>query len=132
MAKVVIDSNAMLALLYDEPQGQAVSVFMKNCNANNVEMIMSAVNYGEVYYSALRKRGHAKAAGLYGAITAMPVKIVEIDVQSAEIAAGYKAGNRMSYAYCFTAALAKRENAVILTGDPEFKQVEKEIKILWI
>ena len=36
----------------------------------------------------------------------------------------------MAYADCFAAALAKLKNAELLTGDPEFKQVEKEIKIV--
>ncbi len=32
----------------------------------------------------------------------------------------------------FAAALAKVKNAELLTGDPEFKSVEKEIKISWL
>ena len=38
----------------------------------------------------------------------------------------------MSYADCFSAALAKQQNAELVTGDPEFKAVEKEIKINWL
>jgi ribonuclease VapC len=38
----------------------------------------------------------------------------------------------MSFADCFAAALAKRTKAVLLTGDPEFKQVEQEIMIDWL
>jgi hypothetical protein len=35
----------------------------------------------------------------------------------------------MSFADCFAAALAKQKRATLLTGDLEFKQVEKEITI---
>jgi len=38
----------------------------------------------------------------------------------------------MSYADCFAAALAKLHKAELVTGDKDFKQVESEIKILWI
>ena len=38
----------------------------------------------------------------------------------------------MAYADCFAAALAKSRNAELLTGDPEFKVVEKEIKVQWL
>jgi predicted nucleic acid-binding protein len=38
----------------------------------------------------------------------------------------------MSYADCFAAALSKQKNAELLTGDPEFKAVEKDIKIHWL
>jgi len=35
----------------------------------------------------------------------------------------------MSFADCFAAALAKQKKALLLTGDPEFKQVEQGITI---
>jgi hypothetical protein len=38
----------------------------------------------------------------------------------------------MSYADCFGAALAKIKNAEFVTGDPEFQEVENEIKIHWL
>jgi uncharacterized protein with PIN domain len=38
----------------------------------------------------------------------------------------------MSYGDCFAAALAKLRKAELITGDEEFRQMEKEIKILWI
>lgn len=38
----------------------------------------------------------------------------------------------MSYADCFAAALAKHEKAELITGDNEFKQVENEMKIIWL
>ncbi|HOW64450.1 MAG TPA: PIN domain-containing protein [Candidatus Paceibacterota bacterium] len=42
------------------------------------------------------------------------------------------ATKKMAYADCFAAALAKAENAELVTGDPEFKEVEKEIRIAWL
>jgi ribonuclease VapC len=38
----------------------------------------------------------------------------------------------MSYADCFAAALAKKRQAVLVTGDPEFKQVSDEVKVHWV
>lgn len=38
----------------------------------------------------------------------------------------------MSYADCLTAALAKLKKAELVTGDKAFRQVEGELKILWI
>jgi predicted nucleic acid-binding protein len=38
----------------------------------------------------------------------------------------------MSLADCFAAALAKERTAEIYTGDPEFRAVENEIRIVWI
>jgi len=44
----------------------------------------------------------------------------------------YKADNKMSLADAFAAALAKEKKAELVTRDPEFKSVEKEIKIRWL
>lgn len=38
----------------------------------------------------------------------------------------------LSLADAFAAALAKKLKANLVTGDPEFKAVEKEIKIDWL
>ncbi|MHB8482981.1 MAG: hypothetical protein ACYDBV_09700 [Nitrospiria bacterium] len=43
-----------------------------------------------------------------------------------------KAFHKMSLADCFCAALAKEEGAEVYTGDPEFRSVEKDIKIVWL
>jgi hypothetical protein len=43
-----------------------------------------------------------------------------------------KPTHKLAYADCFAAALAKLKNAELLTGDPEFKALEKEIKMNWL
>ena len=40
--------------------------------------------------------------------------------------------NRFSLADAFAAALAKEKKAELITGDPEFKVVAKEIAIHWL
>jgi len=39
---------------------------------------------------------------------------------------------KMSYADCYAAALAKLRRADLVTGDRDFKQVEGEMKVMWI
>ncbi len=43
-----------------------------------------------------------------------------------------KANRKMSLADCFAAALAKQRKLDLYTGDPEFRAVEKEVKVVWI
>jgi len=47
-------------------------------------------------------------------------------------AAELKSKYKMSYADCFAAALTKLRGGQLVTGDKEFKQVEREIEIYWI
>lgn len=42
------------------------------------------------------------------------------------------AGRNNSLAVAFAAALAKQHKAELVTGDPESKAVEKEIRIAWL
>jgi predicted nucleic acid-binding protein len=47
-------------------------------------------------------------------------------------AAMFKTKARMAYADCSAAALAKLRKAELVTGAPEFKQVEGETKVVWL
>jgi predicted nucleic acid-binding protein len=58
--------------------------------------------------------------------------LVEADLHLTKQAAIYKANHKMAYADAFAAGLAKIKNAHLVTGDPEFKSLEKEIGITWL
>lgn len=62
----------------------------------------------------------------------LPIDIVDADQILAEQAGELKVSHKMSLADCFAAALAKQKKAEIYTGDPEFRAVENELKIIWI
>jgi predicted nucleic acid-binding protein len=95
-------------------------------------LFMSVVNWGEIYYSVMRGVSPEMAEQKAREIAAMPIEIVAADLHQTHQAAIYKATHKMSYADCFAAALAKIKNSELLTGDPEFKALEKEIKINWL
>lgn len=50
----------------------------------------------------------------------------------AALAADFKARFKLSLADAFAAALPKSRKAELLTGDPEFKPLEKESNIHWL
>ena len=54
------------------------------------------------------------------------------DFQDVISAAPIKADYPLSFADCFSVATARREDAIILTGDPEFKKIEHLTKIGWL
>lgn len=63
---------------------------------------------------------------------ALPIEFHSASRALADIAADLKARYKLSLAASFAAALAKEKKAQLVTGDPEFKSVEKEIKINWL
>ncbi len=132
MVKIVIDSHPMIVFLNREAKHEKVKAFLKNAVKEKARMIMSAINFGEIYYVVYRAEGKAAADSLLPLISAIPIDIIPPDIDTVILAARYKAHKKMSYADCFTAALAKNTGAMILTGDPEFREVEKEIDIIRI
>jgi len=95
-------------------------------------LLLSVVNWGEVYYITLREAGRERAEAVAQLISTLPIQIILADLELTKQAAEFKAFKKMSYGDCFAAALAKLRKAELVTGDREFKQVEGEIKIHWI
>ena len=89
-------------------------------------------NWGEVYCQIARRFGEQKAQEIEQLIQTLPITLVEANKELIREAARIKATKPMAYADCFAVALARLKKAELYTGDPEFKAVEKEIKILWV
>jgi ribonuclease VapC len=132
MATKVLDSWALIAFFEDEPAAEAVEKLLEQANAERHKLLISVVNWGEIYYNTMREVSEAAAEQKLKEIATMPIEVVGVDLHLTKQAAIYKATKKMSYADCFGAALAKIRNAEFVTGDPEFKEVEKEIKINWL
>jgi predicted nucleic acid-binding protein len=95
-------------------------------------LFLSVVNWGEVYYITMREAGHERADEVVHLISTLPIQIVPADLDLTRQAAEFKSKHKMCYADCFAAALAKSRKAELVTGDRDFRQVEGEVKILWL
>jgi len=132
MATKIMDSWALMALFNGESAADEVEKLLSQAAADRHKLLMSVVNWGEIYYSVMRGASPEMAEQKVREITAMPIEIVPADLPQTHQAAIFKATKKISYADCFGAALARIKNAEFVTGDPEFKQIEKEIKITWL
>jgi ribonuclease VapC len=134
MSLKVLDSWAIMAFFEDEPAAEAVERLLQQAVEGKHRLLLSAVNWGEIYYATMRAVSQEAAEQKAQEIASLPIEIVAVgeDLALARQAAIFKATKRMSYADCFAAALAKEKKAELVTGDKEFKEVEGEIKILWL
>ena len=129
---LVLDSYAFLVFLKKEKGNEKMEkIFADAANSGN-NLLMSSVNFGEVYYILLRESGVEKADELEKLVDSLPVEIVNVGIDIAREAARFKAVHKISYADCFAAALAKIYKGEVITGDKEFKSLEKEIGIMWL
>jgi PIN domain nuclease of toxin-antitoxin system len=132
LQNTVLDSYAVLAFLFDEPGAQQVEVLLTQAAEENMEVLMSAVNWAEVLYGVKKVHGETGLEAAREFDASMPVRIVPVDRALAEKAANLKADYRLSLADAFAAALAMQHDAVLISGDPEFKQLEKKLNIHWL
>jgi PIN domain nuclease of toxin-antitoxin system len=132
MAVKILDSWALMALFYEESAADEVEKLLALAATDRHNLLMSVVNWGEIYYSVRRGASPEMAEQKVREIATMPIEIVPADLQQTRQAAIFKATRKMSYADCFGAALAKIRNAEFVTGDREFKELEMEIKIHWL
>lgn len=132
MSRYVLDAFSLMAIMQNEPGAAKIQELLEGGDKGEHELYMSVVNLGEVIYTMWKRRGAGSAQSTLAAFEQLPVRVFDVDLDLALHAAAFKASNRMSYADCFAAALAQRESAAIVTGDPDFRHVEHLVPIEWL
>jgi len=127
--KKVLDSFAILAYLKMEGKYKKV----KDLLASDEVLFMNDINVGEAFYVLAKERGVEKAEYFVNTVLPnLPIKLVPNTLQDVIEAARIKATHSISYADCFVVATALKKDAAIVTGDPEFKKVQKTVEIEWM
>jgi len=134
-AKYVLDSFALIGYLENEQFAQKIEDLLYQAEKGTSHLYLHALHLGEVYYITLREQGQDVANLAYSRIKRFPITFVEtINEELLLTAASLKANYPISYADSFAAALAKVNNALLLTGDPEFQTLEEDgiLEINWL
>lgn len=130
MKEYVLDASAVMAFLEDRPGAQKVEELLRRATENQRFLLMSVVNWGEVYYSLWRAHGESAAKEQLRRITQLPLEVHDADMESAKLAAETKARFGLPYADCFAAALVLLRKGVIVTTDRDFKSLDDEFEVL--
>ncbi len=128
----VLDSYSLIAYFDGEEGAEKMVEIIRSARDSGRLLLLSVINWGEVYYITLRESGRDRAEEIAHLISTLPIEIIPADLDLTKQAAEFKARAKMSYADCFAAALAKVRRAELVTGNAEFKPMQEEIKILWI
>ncbi len=131
-ASRVLDAYSLIAYLEGENGAEKMIEVIRTARDSGRDLMLSVVNWGEVFYITLREMGAKHAEEVAHIISTLPIRLIDADMELIRQAAVYKAAKKMSYADCIAAALAKLRKAELVTGDRDFKQLENEIKIMWI
>lgn len=132
MNHYVLDSYAVLALLGNELGASRVEKLMLQAQSGKIELWMSLINLGEVAYIIERRWGVEKLRAMLAYLEATALLLAEVNKDQVLAAAHFKATYTVAYADAFAIALAKQHTAVLVTGDPEYRQLEHQIDIEWL
>jgi predicted nucleic acid-binding protein len=128
----VLDSWAILEWINGRRPAEArVAALLAEADSGKAQLLMSAINVGEVYYILRKQHSESLAESWRESSRTLPVTIeipTEADIWSAALIKGQYP---VSYADAFAAALAQKYNCRLVTGDPEFGTVE-HLELDWI
>lgn len=128
----IFDSHALLKFFQKEKGYERVVHLLEEIRKTGVTKYINAMNLGEIIYSTKKEFGDQKKLEVLANIERLNFTILPVTNNLIFQAAEYKAQYSISYADCFALASALEENAILVTGDPEFKKVQHLVKIIWI
>ena len=131
--KKLLDSYALLAYLNKEKNFQKIKKVLSEAQSSGFPLLMNEINIGETYYILYRKRSQEKAEFFLDTVLpGLSITVLSNSFEDIMAAARIKAEYPLSFADCFAAATARRENAIVLTGDPEFRKIAHMVTIDWL
>lgn len=128
--RYVLDANAVTSF-FEARRGAAEKVrnLLSEAMRQDLPLLMSAVNWGEVFYIAWRRQGEAKAREAEARLQEMPIAVIGVDRERASRAGALKEKHGLGYSDAFAAELAIERGAWLVTADTEFAKVGKGLSI---
>jgi predicted nucleic acid-binding protein len=128
--RYVLDANA-LSGFFEDREGIAgrIEKLLGDALNQDLPLLMSAVNWGEVFYVAWRRHGERYARQAEARLRELPVAVISADRERASRAGALKQKHGLGYADAFAAELAIERSAWLVTADPEFQKIGKGLAI---
>lgn len=128
--RYVLDANALIGF-FEDREGTAGKIerLVSEAMRLDLPLLMSAVNWGEVFYTAWRRHGEDIARQTEARLLEMPIAVIGVDRDRATRSAAVKQTHNLGYADAFAAELAIERGAWLVTADPEFTKMGKTLSL---
>jgi uncharacterized protein len=128
----VLDSWAILEWIAGrQPACGMVAALLSEAETNRAKLWMSVINAGEVYYCLRKNHNVDLAESWRESSPTMPITFEAPTAAEIWTAAAIKAEFPIPYADAFAAALSRKYTCPLMTGDPEFRIVDR-LELDWI
>jgi predicted nucleic acid-binding protein len=128
----VLDANAVLDLVEAGPGFRKVEQLLQAALQNQSLVLISVLNWGEVFYLLWQRRGEEKARQTMASLLRLPLQIVSVDLSQALQAGEIKVFHKLPFVDCIAAALAMLHRAVLVTSDRDFEKLGRRVQVLWL
>jgi predicted nucleic acid-binding protein len=128
----VLDASAMLDFLNAGTGAHRVRELLRESVQQDIPLLMSVANWGEVFYVVWQKRGEEAARRAIENLSRLSIKPIPVDLEQSLKAAEIKTRHKMPYMDSLAAALAEIRQAVLVTSDRDFEKLGRRIPILWL
>jgi uncharacterized protein len=132
MKTYVLDASALFAFLQRKGDALKVNELVKEAIRGRSQVLMSAVNYGEVYGTILREDGPEQARVALDVVAPLPIEVLDVTPNRARQAAGLKVKYKLYFADSFAASLALEHKATLVTSDTDFRRLGHSFPVLWL
>jgi predicted nucleic acid-binding protein len=128
----VLDANAILRLLENEPGSQRVEQLILDARRGENHLLLSVANWGEVFYLSWQRHGEQAANETMAGLSRLPIEVLPVDLPQARKAGEIKVRHQIPYVDCLAAALAALHQATLVTSDRHFQKLGRNFPVLWI
>jgi predicted nucleic acid-binding protein len=128
----VLDANALLDFFDNGPGSDRVEQLMSTAVREGNPLLISVVNWGEVFYVSWQRRGEELARNTMSGLSRLPIRTIPVEIEQASKAAEITAVHKIPYVDCLAAALAEVRQAILVTSDLDFEKLGRRVPILWL
>jgi predicted nucleic acid-binding protein len=125
----VLDANALVRYFLNQKGADRIRELLIEADKKQASLSISVVNLAEALYVTARYSPLEDAERKIRSLASL-VEFVSSDADGALAAAMLRSRHRLGLADCFAAELAMRMGATLVTADPEFARLGKQLKVL--
>ena len=126
----VLDSSAFFTLFEDEKGAEIVQELLERAKKEEVAIFVCFATFTEVFYITFREKEQEEARKRVKLMSRLVITRVESSEELGLIAGRLKATHKLSFADAWIAATAIVYDSTLVHKDPEFEQLEDEVKLL--
>ena len=95
MKTAVLDANALIGFMEARPGAEPVKKLISLAREGQLQLLMSVINWGEVYYARWRTRGPVVADASLRQIAQLPIQVINADPELTKLAASFRVKYRL-------------------------------------